>query len=86
VYGLSAAQQQDWLQRAIALFDAMFPYVEFENWQKCEYLVPHVQAIALRLETTPVRTLALARLFNQTGHFLDDQGRYSEAEFLCAIA
>jgi hypothetical protein len=22
-------------------------------------------------------------LFNQTGHFLDDQGRYSEAEPLC---
>jgi tetratricopeptide (TPR) repeat protein len=80
-HGLSNAQQQDWLQRVIGLFDNVFPDpAKIDNWQFCGYIVPHVQAITLRLETQPIETLKLAHLFNQTGYFLDDQGRYTEVE------
>jgi hypothetical protein len=80
-YGLSIAQKQDWINRAIALFEAIFPEpTNIENWKSCGDLVLHVQAISLRLETNPVETLELARLFHETGYYLRTQGRYSEVK------
>jgi tetratricopeptide (TPR) repeat protein len=80
-HGLSNAEQQDWLQRAIILFNNVFPDPDkIDDWKICGYCVPHVQALALRLETKPIETLELAKLFNQTGCFLNGQGRYPEAE------
>jgi len=77
---LSAAEQQTWLQRAIAGLNAVFPDVtQFENWGTCGRLVPHVQAIA-KLTTAAQSTLQWGFLLNQAGYYLNVQGRYGEAE------
>jgi tetratricopeptide (TPR) repeat protein len=62
----------------------VFPSPEFENWWRCERLIEQAQAIDRHKAT---QTTELARLLNQTGYFLDEQGRYSEAEpyFLQAL-
>jgi tetratricopeptide (TPR) repeat protein len=82
--GLTAAQQQDWMQRAVTGLNAVFPDVEFENWAVCGRLVPHVQALAERSAAAALATPDWARLLNQAGCYLDDQGRYAEAEPLFA--
>jgi len=79
--GLAAEVRQDWLERAIATLNAVFPdATKFENWQVCGLLVPHVQAITARLEVNPVDAPEVALLLNEAGYHLDDQGRYSEVE------
>ena len=79
--GLAVAVRKDWLERAIATLNAMFPDVtKFENWQVCGLLVSHVQAIAARLEVNPVDAPEVGLLLNQAGYYLHQQGRYSEAE------
>jgi len=81
--GLAVEVRQDWLERAIATLNAVFPDVtKIENWQVCGQLVPHVQAIAARLEANPADTLEVGLLLNEAGYYLKDQGRYSEAELL----
>ena len=81
--GLAAEAQQDWMERAIATLNAVFPdVVRFENWQVYGQLVSHVQAIAIRLEAKPVETLQLARLLHEAGNYLMEKGRYGEAELL----
>ncbi len=79
--GLAVAVRQDWLERAIATLNAMFPNAsKIENWQVCGQLVSHVQAIAARLEVNPVDTPEIGFLLNAAGYYLHEQGRYSEAE------
>ncbi len=71
------AEEQQWQSRVIEALNQTFPDVEFKNWGQCERLIEQVQAIERQ---TATQTSELARLLNQTGHFLYEQGRYSEAE------
>jgi hypothetical protein len=82
---LDEPTRQQWQERTLEALNQAFPSPKFENWQRCERLVEHVQAI--EREQVP-QTLALALLLNQAGYFLHDQGRYSEAEplYLQALA
>jgi tetratricopeptide (TPR) repeat protein len=75
--GLIPSQQQQWLDRTVNGLNATFPSPEFENWAVCARLVEQVQAIDRQQATA---TLDLAHLLEATGIFLNDQGRYGEAE------
>ena len=74
---LSPEQRQQWIDRTIAALNATFPSVEFDNWWRCDRLVEQVQAIELPQAN---QTIELGLLLNQTGYFLNEQGRYAEAE------
>ncbi|MBD2022002.1 tetratricopeptide repeat protein [Leptolyngbya sp. FACHB-36] len=79
--GLTAAEQQDWINRAIAGLNSVFPDVaKFENWAVCGLLVPHVQAIAAHPSAETLETTDWGRLLNQAGYYLYEQGRYEKAE------
>ena len=80
-HGLTATERQDWMLRAIAGLNAMFPDVgKFENWAVCGRLVPHVQAVAARQLDETLETTDWALLLNQAGYYLNEQGRYEQAE------
>ena len=64
----------------IVALDAVFPDVVFETWKDCARLVAHVQALEPQIAKLPEPPVTAARLLNQTGYYLDDQGRYPEAE------
>jgi len=86
--GLTAAEQQDWMLRAIAGLSAAFPDVsKFENWAMCGRLVPHVQAITARQSAETLETTNWALLLSQAGRYLNGQERYEAAEplFLQAL-
>jgi len=79
--GLAAEVRLDWLERAIATLNVVFPDVsKFENWQIGGQLIPHVQAIVERLEVDPLSAPEVGLLLNEGGYYLNAQGRYSEAE------
>lgn len=75
--GLDEPTRQQWQTRTVEALNQAFPSVEFKNWMWCERLVEQVQAI--EQDQVP-QTLTLALLLNQTGYFLYEQGRFSEAE------
>ncbi|MBL1178316.1 MAG: tetratricopeptide repeat protein [Pantanalinema sp. GBBB05] len=78
---LTSTEQQEWMQRAITGLNAVFPDVtKFENWAVCGQLVPHVQAIATRPEATEIVTPDWAKLLNEAGYYLNQQGRYGEVK------
>jgi tetratricopeptide (TPR) repeat protein len=79
--GLTEAEQQDWLHRAIAGLSAVFPDPEqVGTWAICGQLTPHVQAIAALPTSPALDTPPGADLLNQTGGYLYAQGRYDEAK------
>ena len=84
--GLTAAEQQEWLQRAISGLNVIFPRPEFGNWAVCGSLVPHVQEIAARQGTEILETIKWARLLNQVGIYLHHQGQFEDSELLCQRA
>lgn len=77
---MDAATQQQWIEQSIEALNAAFPPVEFEYWQECDHLLPHVQAVWQHLEQHPYDSLSLAKLLYQAGCYLHDQAHYSEAE------
>jgi len=74
---LTPEQRQQWIDRTVAALNQTFPDPEFENWRWCDRLVEQVQAIELPQAN---QTIELGLLLNQTGYFLNEQGRYEEAE------
>ena len=72
--------RQQWIDRGIVALNAVFPGVVFETWKDCARLVAHVQALEPQIAKLPEPPVTAARLLNQTGFYLQEQGRYSEAE------
>lgn len=74
------ATKRTWAERVIRLVNQAFPDVEFTNWPQCARLLPQaLQAAELGLQYD-LKLLELARLLNQAGYYLGEQGRYGEAE------
>ena len=74
----------DWGEAAIAVLDAAFPNTDYQNWEYCARLLPHVQAIVGIVQD---RLLASeAKLLNKAGIYLLKRGRYSDAQPLCVRA
>ncbi len=78
--GMDEATRLAWLGRAVEALNEVFPSGEFETWQQCARLVEHGQAIERHLEPIPYHTVSAARLLNNAGYYLHEQGRYAEAE------
>ena len=72
--------RQQWIDRGIVALNAVFPNVVLETWKDCDRLVAHVQALEPQIAKLPEPSVTAARLLNQTGFYLNEQGRYSEAE------
>jgi tetratricopeptide (TPR) repeat protein len=70
-------QRQQWIDRTVAALNETFPNPEFKNWWRCDRLIEHVLAIDLQ---QAIGTIEMGQLLNQTGGFLNEQGRYSDAE------
>jgi len=74
------------VERAVAALDAVFPSVEYSNWEQCERLVPHVASIAGWVDFPVGRPETAGRILNGAGEYLYGRGRYAEARPLCERA
>jgi tetratricopeptide (TPR) repeat protein len=69
-----------WAERAVRVVNAAFPQVEFATWPQCERLLPQALVCAEHIEHRQLTFPGAARLLNDTAVYLDNQGRYPEAE------
>ena len=74
-----AAERQIRIERALRALGGAFPNVEYANWPQCERLVPHVVSLVGWVESSDIH-VDVTGLLNQTGFYLDERGRYSEAQ------
>jgi len=68
-----------WREQALSLLSESFPLPVYQNWEICEGLSPHAQAIlrcAFELESC---VLQRAKLLNALGRYEQSQGRYGVA-------
>ena len=77
---MDAAEQKTWAERVVNAVAKAFPAVEFENWEECDRLLPHTLVVTARVQTNQSESETAAYLLNQTGGYLNQQGRYEAAE------
>jgi tetratricopeptide (TPR) repeat protein len=74
-----AARQAALLAHLVTVLTEHFPEVDYSNWEACERLVPHIQAVAVQLEQQGTAQVEAAALFIQAGRYLRDRARYDQA-------
>ena len=77
--GEGATQQAALIARLVMVLTEHFPQVDHANWEACERLVPHIQAVAAHLEQQSTAQAEAAALFNQAGWYLQARARYEQA-------
>jgi tetratricopeptide (TPR) repeat protein len=86
---LPADAVQQWKQRAVLAVSAARPDVmNVVQWPTCERWLPHALLCADWIEQEPISNQEAAFLLNQAGYYLNERGRYREAEplYQCALA
>ena len=85
---MSEQVQRLWVERVTRAIEGAFPEVEFNTWEFCEGLVPHIQVIANELDRLGIDMVEAATLFHNTGWYLNERARYEQAEafYLRALA
>jgi tetratricopeptide (TPR) repeat protein len=71
--------RHQWAERTVKAVDAAFPSFEFEDWPRCQRLLPHAQACAVLIEQWDLTFSEAARLLNEAGRYLGERGQYREA-------
>ena len=77
---MNEAERQCWAERAIRAVSAALPAVEHTSWSQWERLLAHAQVCAGWIEQYRSQFPQAARLLQQTGWYLTERARYSEAE------
>jgi TIR domain/NB-ARC domain len=77
---LDAADSQHWVERAIRAVHAALPPVEHANWPQWERLLANAQACAAWMGPQELHLQEAAEVLQQTGWYLTERARYSEAE------
>jgi tetratricopeptide (TPR) repeat protein len=78
--GMDAPTRRVWAERVVQALNGVFPHTEFQYWPRCERLIPHAIAAGRLVEDFGLDSVAVARLLNQSGLYLDRRARYGEAE------
>jgi tetratricopeptide (TPR) repeat protein len=78
---LSEAQRRSWAERAMLSISAAFPPDPFyENWPRCERLLPQALMVAQMIERYQIIGKQAGDLLNKTAAYLSFRTRYIEAE------
>ena len=80
--GVDQDTQRLWAKRAVLVISGLFPLTEYENWPLCLALLPQAKNGVALIEQWSIESTKAARLLNQIGTFLNEQGEYKEAREL----
>lgn len=73
-------QPKEYATRAMNAVDAVFPYIEFENWSACERLLPSAAACCHHILKYAIATETAGLLLNQTAYYLQhSKANYAQA-------
>jgi tetratricopeptide (TPR) repeat protein len=73
-------RQREWARQAVQAINVAFPHVEHQTWPQCDRLLPHALLCAELIAQEQMTFPEAAHLLNQTGGYLNERARYTEAE------
>src|ERR1051326_6345714 len=76
---LEETAQREWAERVVQMVSRAFPWVEYATWERCQQLLPHALQCARLIEQWGYSAPDAARLLNQAGYYLKEQGAYTQA-------
>jgi tetratricopeptide (TPR) repeat protein len=77
---MAETKQRTWVEKAVRAVNSVFPEPEFENWAKCERLLPCAQTCAELIDEWELAFEESARLLNQTAYYLNEKADYEQAK------
>ncbi len=77
---LPAQEGREWMLRAILAVAFTFPKVKFGQWAVCERWIPHALVCATWIKREQLIFPLAASMLNDTGSYLNEQGKYEQAE------
>nr|VFJ67960.1 MAG: Tetratricopeptide (TPR) repeat [Candidatus Kentron sp. FM]VFJ68758.1 MAG: Tetratricopeptide (TPR) repeat [Candidatus Kentron sp. FM]VFK17523.1 MAG: Tetratricopeptide (TPR) repeat [Candidatus Kentron sp. FM] len=85
---LPEAERAPWLERAIAVLDAAFPFDQHDpaSWPPSGALLPHVNAVWEAAKERAVTGEALGHLLNRAGRYLFQRAEYPRSRALLAAS
>ena len=72
--------QRLWAERVVRAVNRAFPESEFTTWRRAQRCLLHAEVCADLIDQWKLEFPEAARLLHQTGHYLYERGRYTEAE------
>ncbi len=82
-WNMEEEEHRAWAEQVVQAGNAAFPDpTVFENWPRCERLLPHAQALAKLIDDLDMSVPGASLLLNQTAYYLNERARYVEAESL----
>ncbi len=71
---------RQWMTRVVQAVNTAFPEAEFEQWSRCEQLLPHALLLATWIESEGIAEAEAAHLLRKAGTYLRERGQYERAE------
>jgi tetratricopeptide (TPR) repeat protein len=78
--GMDVRTSRDWAERVMQAVNDALPDVDYRTYTRYERCLPHAQECAQLIEQEQFTSDAARRVLLQTGIYLTDHARYSEAE------
>ncbi len=78
--GMDASTYHQWAERVVQAVDKVLPNVDYRTYARYKRCLPHAQECARLIEQEHLTSSAARRLLHQTGKYLSEHARYSEAE------
>ncbi len=76
----------EWARRVVLAVNAAFPDPKSDSWSQCESLLPHALLAALYIEEYKIFSEEAGRLLYVMATYLQERGRYADAEPLSQLA
>ncbi|MBD2109302.1 tetratricopeptide repeat protein [Nodosilinea sp. FACHB-13] len=83
---MAEEEQKQWAERVVNAVTEVFPNADYENWLQCQRIITHAEVATQLIGDYSLESKTTALLQIRTGYYLDQQGRYSDAEPLYAEA
>jgi tetratricopeptide (TPR) repeat protein len=80
VFRMSEDERRVKARQVVEAINAVFPFVEFKNWERCERLVPQALRAKALVNEFGVESTTALRLINNAGYYLRARARYTLAE------
>jgi len=77
---VTESERRAYVERAVAALVAALPEIGFANWNQHDRLVSHIVSIAGWIDSYEIHSEAGHRILNETGRYLLQRGRYTDAE------
>jgi tetratricopeptide (TPR) repeat protein len=74
---MEESERRLWAQRAVHAVNQAFPDVEFEQWPRCQFYLPHALNCATLIQQWQIASPEAGRLLNEAGLYLYEHGQYT---------